>query len=136
MTTKEEQRGWFAQEQKWLTNHRVLVDGVPEPWEFFDQPGHFIGASSCRFFVHTHVGPAGKYCVSTVGDYHPGGVDEAVGIGLNRLYETMVFDWRSDNPHTELAVLKYNDPSSAHDGHLEVCYAWDRKDEDDAGVEA
>lgn len=49
--------------------------------------GHFIGASDCHFSRHTQIG---KYRVSTIGDYRPG-KGEAVEIGADRYYETMVF---------------------------------------------
>ncbi len=72
-----------------MTERRARVE---RPW-----PGHFIGASECRFFRTTDVN---GYRVSTVGDYRPGETvnkilrlpaDAPVPIGYRRLYETMVF---------------------------------------------
>lgn len=107
------------------------IPGTPDHWVFYGNPGHFVGADSCRFFIHTHVGPGLRYCVSTVGDYHPAGREQADAVGSKRLYETMVFDWQGSDPWTQLATLGYNDAARARDGHIEVCFAWDRKDDDE-----
>lgn len=37
--------------------------------KYFGHGGHFVGASDCRFHIHTHVG---GFCVSTIGDYSGG----------------------------------------------------------------
>jgi hypothetical protein len=53
-------------------------------------PGHFIGASRCRYRRHTQVG--GVYRVSTVGDYYAmEGKRETIGAGVDAFFETYVF---------------------------------------------
>lgn len=80
--------------------------------------GHFIGAKDCRF--HMHHG-AGRYCVSTVGDYHPSGQIEAEEIGLDRKYETMVFDKRAKSSRWEgVGFGAYNTPMEATLGHVRM----------------
>lgn len=94
-------------------------------WKWFGQAGHFIAANSCRFHLHTHVG---RYCVSTVGDYHPsmmrgrGDTEEPNTIGLNRFYETMVFEIRDDGETNgqEIDFVGYNDRDAANAGHAEL----------------
>ena len=102
-------------------------------WKWFGHAGHFIASRRCRFHMTTIVGP---WLISTVGDYHPHGDNEpAQEIGLDRLYETMVFevvpgteckrpecmcglpqvDW------SEGAMEGYNLPGDAQRGHLAMC---------------
>jgi hypothetical protein len=97
---------------------------------YFGHAGHFIGAPSCRFHLHTHVG---KFCVSTVGDYYPrgrSGSQEPERIGLDRLYETMVFDLDDNDDiasYTELTCRGYNDAEDADKGHEEVVREYEAK---------
>ena len=59
--------------------------------------GHFICASRCLFRRHTQVG---RYRVSTVGDFFLTGDSEREEIGLNRFFETMVFE-TGDTPEAQ-----------------------------------
>jgi hypothetical protein len=87
---------------------------------YFGHAGHFIGAPSCRFHLHTHVH---GYCVSTVGDYHPAHKPHdgpAEQIGYDRLYETMVFKLGPDDEPinwTEIEMEGYADDEEADAGH-------------------
>ena len=62
----------------------------------YGDPGHFCGASRCRWHLHTHFN---GWCVSSVGEYKPAELagDEWEPLGASfddrggRLYETMVF---------------------------------------------
>lgn len=99
-------------------------------WVWFGQAGHFIAANWCRFHLHTHVG---KYCVSTVGDYHPPTMDHGrlvvpasdwpmETIGWQRSFETMVFvlvDGETNG--SEIDFSAYEDRDAANAGHLEMC---------------
>lgn len=106
-------------------------DGTKEVWRWYGTAGHFIGAQSCCFHLHTRVG---TYRVSTVGCYHhaddPDCQQPPVEIGLGRLYETMVFRLAADDfegdPHDwiELDSDGYNDPDEAEAGHLRMCEKW------------
>jgi hypothetical protein len=97
--------------------------------EWLGYPGHFIGADSCRFHLHTHITlPSGaEFCVSTVGDYRPRGSDKPQEIGARRLYETMVFrilDNGDPDYSEEHDMRGYNDRDAANAGHVEVCRLW------------
>lgn len=86
-----------------MSVERVEVEG----------PGHFIGGEDCRFVRHTHVG---KWCISTVGDYCPRGVQTT--IGWKRTHETMVFDTTSEDERwQEKDFAAYNADSEAAAGH-------------------
>lgn len=58
-------------------------------WQWFGHAGHFVAASKCRFHMHTRVG---YFRISTVGDYRPRDGGEPETIGVDRLYETFVFN--------------------------------------------
>lgn len=64
-----------------------------ENWIWMPHAGHFCGSIDCRFRMNTYVG---SYIVSTVGEYFPGSnrTGKPEEIGMNRLYETMVFKAR------------------------------------------
>lgn len=95
---------------------------------WFGRPGHFIGAAQCRFHLHTHVNR--KWCISTVGEYIPHGKTSPVEIGLEGLYETMVF---ALSPSGEIASwsslesASYNTPEAADSGHAAMLSKWKRK---------
>lgn len=95
-------------------------------WVWHGVPGHFIGAYSCCFSLHTTIGP---FRVSSVGCYHPAG-DRSVPpheIGSQRLYETMVFRNGPDgtpDDWIELDSDAYNDNDAAEAGHLRMCKKW------------
>lgn len=128
-------------------------------WMWMPHAGHFICVHKCRFHLNTWVG---KYIVSTVGEYLPdsqvreiiakvkkiqleGKGDDRetdflrkegfVEIGLDRLYETMVFKakksgnrccpYEMENPNN-VDFLGYNKPSDAVMGHLKMCKKWAR----------
>lgn len=100
-------------------------------WKWFGQAGHFCAANQCRFHLHTHIG---KYCVSTVGDYYPRGssIDGPDTIGLDRLYETMVFIIQDDGETNgqNIDFNPYNDRISANAGHLEMCLKYEERIKD------
>jgi hypothetical protein len=101
----------------------------PKDWEHFGQAGHLCVANWCRFHMHTHVG---RYCVSTVGDWHLPQASEKESeprdIGYGRLYETMVFTLGDDNEPTDIGnpldFAGYNSRTDANAGHLEMCRKW------------
>lgn len=81
-----------------------------------ESPGHFCGAAECGFFLHTG---AGRYCVSTVGDYRPFGKREE--IGLRRFYETMVFDKTAgERRWSNIDMLPAKTEAEARDNHAEL----------------
>lgn len=97
-------------------------------------PAHFIGGFYCKFRLATYVG---KYIVSTVGEM-VSDVDslDFKEIGLDRLYETMVFKARKSKhkccPYEiivsdEMDSMGYNNVDSATKGHLKMCLKWSRK---------
>jgi hypothetical protein len=132
-------------------------------WTWMPHPGHFIGGNNCRFHLNTYVG---EYIVSTVGEYLPDsavreilaksrGIElEGKGdyreydylkkngyekLGLDRLYETMVFKaGPSKDPccpfrATDFSNLDfdgYNTPEDAFKGHLAMCDKWSQKDQE------
>ena len=100
-------------------------------WVWFGSPGHFIGARYCHFHLCTRVG---KYLVSTVGEYRPDGVEgNNTEIGLNRLYETMVFLAGKPAPCCGIPEISgedvdfagYNTCGEATLGHSSMCDKWD-----------
>lgn len=100
---------------------------TPDKWTWFGQAGHFCAADKCRFHLHTHVG---KYCVSTVGEYFPGEATEPEQLGLDRLYETMVFQLDDNGTVFDLEERElrgYNDRDAAHTGHREMCEKWSER---------
>lgn len=97
-------------------------------WQWIGTPGHFVGAASCCFHLHTRVG---DYRVSTVGCYH--GADDPdmerppKVIGGGCLFETMVFGLGPDGEPTEWLEIdldRYNDGESAEQGHVRMCEKW------------
>ncbi len=102
---------------------------MSQSWKWFGYAGHFCCARDCLFHLHTHVG---KYCVSTVGEYHPGHDREGPKqtIGLDRYFETMVFELTPGGEiksHNELEMEGYNEPEDAMKGHMKMCRKWARK---------
>ena len=98
-------------------------------WQWFGTPGHFIAADHCQFRMHTRIG---DYRISTVGDYHPGGIDnERQNLGFGRTHETFVF--RVSGPGEgkmdpiEIMTESYtvsDDPDGAlvvAEGHVAMC---------------
>jgi len=92
--------------------------------------GHFCGASLCRFRLNTYVN---GYIISTVGEYVSGNRTKFEEIGLNRLYETMVFEAVKSNhkccPYEinldkEVDFEGYNDAESATKGHYDMIKKW------------
>lgn len=115
------------------------------------RPGHFIGAPECKFWLHDHVGPYERWCVSTVGEYRPvvPGIERFDGriheIGYMRFYETMVFDRMEGctvcsgekseleggpktNRWMELDVDGYKLREEAEDGHKAMVEKWRKRD--------
>lgn len=136
-----------------------------EKWIWMPHAGHFILGDECRFHLNTYVG---GYIVSTVGEYWPdsevrkihaqvmgkkiaGRGDEwdanymrefgFTAIGLNRLYETMVFKARRANHNGEdwqccpwemvnpdnVDFAAYNTATDAYKGHLKMCRRWAKR---------
>ena len=91
--------------------------------EDFEGPGHFCGASQCRFARHTHVGP---YCVSTVGDYWPRGAKQREDIGYKRSHETMVFrlDDKGETDGHPIDFAPYKSDEAAAIGHERMVRKW------------
>ncbi len=92
-------------------------------------PGHFQGARSCCFFLHTEID--GAWRVSTVGCYHGAAIaprdrtDEnrhplgGVARGPNETwYETMVFALTNGEPaHEATELARYSTEDAAEKGH-------------------
>lgn len=123
--------------------------------------GHFILGDSCRFHLNTYVN---ECIVSTIGelwldsqvrkihaDVH-GVIIQGIGdewdfnylkhfgyaeLGLDRLYETMVFKAVKSESHyccpykpevfSNIDMDGYNTAKEAYLGHLEMCEKWDKK---------
>lgn len=115
------------------------MSAIPkDEWRWFGSAGHLIVGSDCRFHLATLVGDV---LVSTVGDYHPPHDHDGKPhtIGLERLYETMVF--KAGKPCTEPECLcgmpeiagcemdfaGYNTRGHAQRGHLDMCEKWAKK---------
>lgn len=106
-----------------------------DKWVWMPHAGHFICGARCQFKLNTRVG---KYIISTVGGLTPLSNDDGPfeKIGLDRLYETMVFDavkskekccpYRMKTP-TELDFEGYNDSGKAYKGHMKMCLKWAKK---------
>ena len=134
-------------------------------WIFMPHAGHFIDANSCKFKLNTYVGgyivsTIGEYWTSIecrkiyakiydpkwfLENKHLKGDDfdhayfKRFGfetIGVNRLYETMVFKAKKSNKKCcpyEIIVSKdvdmqgYNEADKAREGHLKLCNKWSKK---------
>ncbi len=124
-----------------------------ENWIWMPHAGHFICGHRCRFTLNTYVG---KYIVSTIGEM-PYSCDEIKEInrkhkgdkfnehfdevGLDRLYETMVFKARESSVkdsgwqccpfeiivEDEMDFEPYNNATDAYQGHLKLCNKWSKK---------
>lgn len=109
-----------------------------EKWFWMGHAGLLRVSDSCRFHLNTYVG---KYIVSTVGEYVPSYKLPDVGrkIGLNRLYETMVFKACKTKDSTikccpyevldymDIDFAGYNTAEEAQKGHLRLCQKWSVK---------
>jgi len=106
-----------------------------DKWVWMPHAGHLIVSNSCRFHLFTYVG---KYVVSTVGEYESPRSKEGEfeTIGINRLYETMVFKAHKSNnkccpyeasDYSEIDFDGYNKPEDAYKGHLKMCKKWSIK---------
>lgn len=132
-----------------------------DKWIWMPHAGHFIGGRDCRFHLNTYVG---GYIVSTVGEYEPAMVIREIEakclgiklegkgdslredallklgytkIGLNRIYETMVFKAKRSvedkccrwtvSKFRELDFKGYNKAEDALKGHMELCKKWANK---------
>lgn len=105
-----------------------------ENWVWMPHWGHFIGGRSCKFRLNTYVG---GYVVSTVGEYDPERTGEFEPLGIDGLYETMVFKATRETdseakkccPYTakswdSLDMKRYDDPEEARKGHIKLCQKW------------
>ena len=103
----------------------------------FGYPAHFICADRCRFHLATQVG---KYLISTVGAMFPTPESKMTEIGLDRMFETMVFragkqcklsDCNCKMPQLtnghELDTLGYNTAGEAQTGHEKMIKKWAKK---------
>lgn len=115
------------------TARRPVGDG----WVWCGYAGHFVGAKSCQFHLHTRVG---NYRVSTVGDYHPGGREEMETLGAGDcFYETFVFRVEGMGTHgegdvvdwSEVEVDRYRTSDEACAGHLAFCWVFDARTRDE-----
>lgn len=102
-----------------------------DEWVWWGTAGHFCASARCRFRMHTHVG---RYCVSTVGDYHPAGNEdgEPETIGVGRLYETMVFVLGDDGDPVDwngVGMAPYNDEQAAQSGHIAMCERYAQREQ-------
>lgn len=94
-----------------------------EDWKWHGMGGHFIAIRRCCFHLHTTIG---DYRISTVGCYHPATGDQGNPhpIGLDRLYETMVFVNGPDGEPGDWSEIDgdgYNDEAAADAGHFAMC---------------
>lgn len=103
-------------------------------WRWIGRPIHFRGAQSCGFHLGTIVG-GGRWAVSTVGDYWPQDAVYVEPIGMDRLYETMVFSVerldKYDHPvicPIDLDMRGANTARDAEANHMEMCRRWDSKE--------
>lgn len=96
-------------------------------WQWYGSPAHFIGGYSCRFHLATKVG---EYVISTVGDYDPSNSRRFEDIGINRMFETMVFKFDGicecgcglpDIVPSEIDMEGYMTRSEANAGHIAMC---------------
>jgi hypothetical protein len=101
-------------------------------WYWSGYPGHFIGADSCCFSLHTRVG---DYRISTIGDYRlnsSSGVEkQTLGVGEKDFFETMVFELEDEiDPEAPEGAVKewsgrdcrrYAESREAERGHYEFC---------------
>jgi hypothetical protein len=97
--------------------------------------GHFIASFDCLFRLHTSVN--GRFRISTVGEWHPD-IPPNVGerrykhppreIGVDRLYETMVFPLGADGEPVSWEGIdhrSYNTAAEAEAGHEELVSKWE-----------
>lgn len=99
-----------------------------ERLEWFGGPGHFCASYSCRYHLHTHVN--GRFCVSTVGAYHPRDAAKMETVGCDRYYETMVFPLTDDggvDDWSGLTMRGYQTSEEADVGHLAVVVEYQEK---------
>jgi hypothetical protein len=103
-------------------------------WKWYGNAGHNIVSSRCRFHLTTEVG---KYFVSTVGEFFVNDTDkEPDTVGLDRLYESMVFEVGGHCPcGCGLPLIKGNEvdfepsqtPAEATANHMKLCEKWGNK---------
>lgn len=105
-------------------------------WKWCGGPHHFMGSRYCSFGMATWVAD-GKFCVSTVGEYRPGGANSGDAHTVGRgLYETMVFFTRDTdtedcgNPAltrygNPLATAHADTPTEANETHRRLCDQFD-----------
>lgn len=106
-------------------------------WIWQGRAGHFCGSLDCRFHLATRVG---DHLISTVGDYHPRGSKEPQQVGLDRLFETMVFcadgalkcGCAEMTGWDEVDADGYNTASDAQAGHMAMCRKYASLDEETA----
>jgi len=113
-------------------------------WKWFGNAGHFCAARHCMFHLTTQVG---EYLVSTVGEYRPpfSKTGEPEEIGLDRLFETMVFRVSGQckcgcglptHDGQELECHGYAEAASATVGHVSVCAHFAQMPNDTAHLRA
>lgn len=102
---------------------------------YFGNAGHLIVGNWCRFHITTRIGDV---LVSTVGEYYPRPDDaKPTTIGVNRLYETMVFRVADGSEcqcgcglpfhdGSEIDFAAYNDPKDANAGHERMCAKYEQ----------
>lgn len=110
---------------------RVAVEKMeriqPAGWEWFGNAGHFCASNYCRFHLTTKIG---NHLVSTIGEWYPPGTKEMQPVGLDRFYETMVFEVDGacscgcglpSHSGESIYMCGYSDAASANYGHYFTC---------------
>lgn len=108
-------------------------------WKWFGMAAHFICGHDCLFHMATQIG---KYLISSVGFYVPVSSRmnkkyEAQDIGLDRKYETFVFNTKPGTcscgcglPNfdaSEIDSLASNTIAEAQINHMKLCKKYDRR---------
>lgn len=101
-------------------------------WKWYGFACHFFGGRNCGYHLATRIG---KYLISTVGAYRPKSDGKEEEVGINRLFETMVFECGGDdqdgNPRvaswSEIDGDGYNDSREAEIGHYKTCWKYQDK---------
>jgi hypothetical protein len=102
-------------------------------WYWCGYAGHFICGNRCAFHLAT-VLPNG-YIVSTVGHYLTDPDERPREIGVDCLFETMVFHCNGLDEHlnpkitdySEVDFEGYNDSELAEKGHYLMCEKWSKE---------
>lgn len=108
---------------------------IPESkWIWRGLGGHYCLSHSCRFRLHTVIG---KYKISTVGAMYFEGSKNMETIGVDRHYETMVFEEGKGYSEIDFAGIEkgkkedpYESDKRAEEMHMSMCYKYAVMQED------